>query len=38
MARKSENSDETKFNVQDYVREQSQRSTTTCFPTNCQTT
>ncbi|KAK0160724.1 hypothetical protein PV328_008100 [Microctonus aethiopoides] len=36
-ARKSENADETKFNVQDYVREQSQRSTT-CFPTNCQTT
>ncbi|KAK0174671.1 hypothetical protein PV327_010415 [Microctonus hyperodae] len=36
-ARKSENPDETKFNVQDYVREQSQRSTT-CFTTNCQTT
>lgn len=35
-ARKSDNPDETKFNVQDYVRQQSQRNT--CFNSNCLTT
>lgn len=35
-ARKSDNPDETKFNVQDYVRQQSQRSS--CFNTSCLTT
>ncbi|XP_034948484.1 ras-related protein Rab-37 isoform X1 [Chelonus insularis] len=37
QARKSENPDETKFNVHEYVRQQSQ-SRSTCFSTNCQTT
>ncbi|XP_076161433.1 ras-related protein Rab-37 isoform X3 [Ptiloglossa arizonensis] len=36
MARKSNDPDNTKFNVQDYVRQQSQRSS--CFSTNCLTT
>ncbi|XP_011064913.1 PREDICTED: ras-related protein Rab-37 isoform X1 [Acromyrmex echinatior] len=35
-ARKSDNPDETKFNVQDYVRQQSQRSS--CFNSSCLTT
>ncbi|XP_050465959.1 ras-related protein Rab-37 isoform X2 [Cataglyphis hispanica] len=35
-ARKSDNPDETKFNVQDYVRQQSQRNT--CFNSSCLTT
>ncbi|XP_025159679.1 ras-related protein Rab-37 isoform X4 [Harpegnathos saltator] len=35
-ARKSDDPDETKFNVQDYVRQQSQRSS--CFSSNCLTT
>ncbi|XP_012234395.1 ras-related protein Rab-37-like isoform X1 [Linepithema humile] len=35
-ARKSDNPDETKFNVQDYVRQQSQRSS--CFNSICLTT
>ncbi|KAG5323580.1 RAB26 protein, partial [Acromyrmex heyeri] len=35
-ARKSDNPDETKFNVQDYVRQQSQRSF--CFNSSCLTT
>ncbi|XP_043254574.1 ras-related protein Rab-37-like isoform X2 [Colletes gigas] len=36
MARKSNDPDDTKFNVQDYVRQQSQRSS--CFNSNCLTT
>ncbi|XP_054007014.1 ras-related protein Rab-37-like isoform X1 [Hylaeus anthracinus] len=36
MARKSNDPDDTKFNVQDYVRQQSQRSS--CFSSNCLTT
>ncbi|XP_070171739.1 ras-related protein Rab-37 isoform X4 [Polyergus mexicanus] len=36
-ARKSDNPDETKFNVQDYVRQQSQRNPT-CFNSSCLTT
>ncbi|XP_076755533.1 ras-related protein Rab-37 isoform X3 [Xylocopa sonorina] len=35
-AKKSNNPDETKFNVQDYVRQQSQRNS--CFNSNCLTT
>ncbi|XP_015603295.1 ras-related protein Rab-37 isoform X2 [Cephus cinctus] len=35
-ARKSGNTDETRFNVQDYVRQQSQRNS--CFTSNCLTT
>ncbi|XP_076283543.1 ras-related protein Rab-37 isoform X1 [Lasioglossum baleicum] len=35
-AKKSDDPDDTKFNVQDYVRRQSQRSS--CFNTNCLTT
>ncbi|XP_011308686.1 ras-related protein Rab-37 isoform X3 [Fopius arisanus] len=35
-ARKNVDPDDTKFNVQDYVREQSRKST--CFMSNCQTT
>ncbi|XP_017882458.1 ras-related protein Rab-37-like isoform X1 [Ceratina calcarata] len=35
-AKKSSNPDDTKFNVQDYVRQQSQR--TSCFTSNCLTT
>ncbi|XP_015111405.1 ras-related protein Rab-37 isoform X1 [Diachasma alloeum] len=35
-ARKNVDPDDTKFNVQDYVREQTKKST--CFMTNCQTT
>ncbi|XP_020287917.1 ras-related protein Rab-37 isoform X2 [Pseudomyrmex gracilis] len=35
-ARKSDNPDETKFNVQDYVRQQSQRNS--CFNSSCLTT
>ncbi|XP_063983678.1 ras-related protein Rab-37 isoform X4 [Diachasmimorpha longicaudata] len=35
-ARKNADLDDTKFNVQDYVREQTKKST--CFMTNCQTT
>ncbi|XP_017788465.1 PREDICTED: ras-related protein Rab-37 [Habropoda laboriosa] len=35
-ARKSNDPDDTKFNVQDYVRQQSQRNS--CFNTNCLTT
>ncbi|CAK9812153.1 Ras-related protein Rab-26 [Anthophora quadrimaculata] len=35
-ARKSSDPDDTKFNVQDYVRQQSQRNS--CFNTNCLTT
>ncbi|CAL7947429.1 unnamed protein product [Xylocopa violacea] len=35
-ARKSNNPDDTKFNVQDYVRQQSQRNS--CFNSNCLTT
>ncbi|KAG8041141.1 hypothetical protein G9C98_002129 [Cotesia typhae] len=37
-ARKSGNPDDTKFNVRDYVRQESQQKRSTCFSSNCQTT
>ncbi|CAG5088017.1 Similar to Rab37: Ras-related protein Rab-37 (Mus musculus) [Cotesia congregata] len=37
-ARKSGNPDDSKFNVRDYVRQESQQKKSTCFSSNCQTT
>ncbi|XP_014299993.2 ras-related protein Rab-37 isoform X1 [Microplitis demolitor] len=37
-AHKSGNPDDTKFNVHDYVRQESQQKRTNCFSSNCQTT
>ncbi|XP_057322379.1 ras-related protein Rab-37 isoform X2 [Microplitis mediator] len=37
-AHKSGNPDDTKFNVHDYVRQESQQKRSNCFSSNCQTT